>query len=143
MNRLNNFLKKILPQQVLAAFLAGLLSLSTLYSTAGINIVAINKNLAQQQLIATSDRQSELLYPGAETPAGRIQKEREMPIISEKDFQPKPGSEIQREPDVGTRVKERIETVKENFGEASAFLKDKGQEASQRPELKPNPTKHR
>ncbi len=143
MNRLNNFLKKILPQQALAAFLAGLLSLSTLYSTAAINIVAINKNLAQQQLIATSDRQSELLYPGAETPAGRIQKEREMPIISEKDFQPKPGSEIQREPDVGTRVKERIETVKENFEEASSFLKDKADEASQRPELKPNPTSRR
>jgi hypothetical protein len=142
-NRLNNFLKKIFPQQVLAAFLAGVLSLSTVYSTAAIDVVSINKNLGQQQLIATTDRQSELLYPGAETPVGRIRKEREMPIVSEKDFQPKPGSEIQREPDVGTRVKERIEIVKENFEEASAFLKDKADEASQRPELKANPVGRR
>ena len=33
-----------------------------------------------------------ILYPGAETPAGRAQKETELPIKSAKDFQqPEPG----------------------------------------------------
>jgi hypothetical protein len=138
-NRLNNFFKKLVSHQILAIFLAGILSVgTTFYST-----TTIDKNIGPQTLIATSDRQAELLYPGAETPAGRIKKEREMPIISEKDFQPKPGSSIQNEPDVGNRVKERIETVKESFQEASSFLKDKADEASQRPELKPNPTSRR
>ncbi len=84
--------------------------------------------------------QSEILYPGAETPAGRINKDAELPIITEQDFQqPKPGGLIQNEPNVGTRVKERIETIKEAVDKASGFLKDKAEEGSARPELQPNP----
>lgn len=90
-----------------------------------------------QQLIAATE--AELLYPGAETPQGRAKKEAEMPIINEKSFQPKPGGTIQRQSNVGERFKDRIETVTESVKEASAFLKDKADEASARPELQKNP----
>lgn len=92
------------------------------------------------QLFIATNRESELLYPGAETPAGRVNKEAELPIITDEDFrQPEPGGLIQREPKLGTRVKERIETVKEEFGKASGFLKEKADEAGARPELQKNP----
>ena len=84
----------------------------------------------------------ELLYPGAETPEGRAKKEAEFPLITQKDFlQPEPGGAIQREPDLGTRVGERIETVKEAVKEATGFVKDKADEAGARPELQSNPAK--
>ncbi|MDZ8109416.1 MAG: DUF6658 family protein [Nostoc sp. DedQUE12a] len=95
-------------------------------------------------LIATNvgNRDSEILYPGAETPVGRIKKEAELPIITDKNFQqPEPGGLIQNEPSVGTRVKERIGTVKETVEEASGFLKDKADEAGGRPELQKNPAR--
>ncbi|AFY47386.1 hypothetical protein Nos7524_1510 [Nostoc sp. PCC 7524] len=92
------------------------------------------------QVLIAVNRESELLYPGAETPTGRVIKEGELPIITGKDFQqPKPGGLIQREPDVGTRIQERIGTVQENVKEASGFLKEKADEASARPELQKNP----
>lgn len=92
------------------------------------------------QLLIATNRESEILYPGAETPAGRVEKEAELPIITEKDFQqPEPGGSIQNEPNVGTRVQQRLETVKETIEEASGFLKDKADEASSRPELQTNP----
>lgn len=94
---------------------------------------------SKTQKIAANNDESKLLYPGAETPEGRAYKEAEMPIITEKDFQPKPGGLIQRESGVGERVKDRVETVKEAVQDASAFLKDKGEEASRRPELQKNP----
>ncbi|MBE8999288.1 hypothetical protein IQ274_13930 [Nostoc sp. LEGE 12447] len=91
-------------------------------------------------LIATADRESKILYPGAETPAGRINKEAELPLITDKDFrQPEPGGLIQNEPNVGDRVQDRLETVKETVEEASGFLKNKADEASRRPELQRNP----
>ncbi|WP_193199620.1 DUF6658 family protein [Nostoc sp. MG11] len=92
------------------------------------------------QLLIATNRESELLYPGAETPAGRLNKEAELPIITDKDFrQSEPGGLIQREPDLGTRVQERLETVKEEFEEASGFLKEKADEANARPEVQKNP----
>jgi hypothetical protein len=92
------------------------------------------------QLLIATNKESEILYPGAETPAGRIQKEAELPLITDKDFrQPEPGGLIQNEPNVGDRVQDRLETVKENFEEASGFLKNKADEASSRPELQKNP----
>ncbi|MEH1969341.1 MULTISPECIES: DUF6658 family protein [unclassified Nostoc] len=92
------------------------------------------------QLLIATNRESEILYPGAETPAGRINKEAELPLITDKDFrQPEPGGLIQNEPNVGDRVKDRIETVKEAVEEASGFLKDKADEAGARPELQKNP----
>lgn len=97
-----------------------------------------NSELGSGLLVAT-DRKSEMLYPGAETPQGRAEKEAQMPIITEKNFRPKPGGLIQREADVGTRVEERLETVKGAVKDASGFLKDKAEEASARPELQKNP----
>jgi hypothetical protein len=94
-------------------------------------------HLNSQILIAWN---SELLYPGGETPEGRAYKEDELPIKTQKDFQqPEAGGIIQREPDLGTRVKQRIETVKEAVEEASEFLQNKADEAGARPELRPNP----
>jgi len=93
---------------------------------------------SRQQLIATND-ESKILYPGAETPQGRIYKEGELPIITEKDFRPEQGGLIQREPDLGDRVKDRIGTVQERVKEASGFLKEKADEANARPEVQKNP----
>ena len=92
------------------------------------------------QLLIATNRESEILYPGAETPAGRINKEAELPIITDKDFrQPEPGGLIQNEPKVGDRIQDRIEIVKENVEKASGFLQDKADEAAARPELQKNP----
>ncbi|MBD2358773.1 hypothetical protein H6G41_29960 [Tolypothrix sp. FACHB-123] len=98
--------------------------------------------LNSQILIATSNanRESEILYPGAETPAGRAKKEAELPLITEKNFQqPEPGGLIQRQSDVGNRIQDRLETVKETFKDASSFIQDKADEAASRPELQKDP----
>jgi hypothetical protein len=90
-------------------------------------------------LIATN-KKSEILYPGAETPAGRVKKEAELPIITEKNFQqPEPGGLVQNSPDIGTRIQQRLEIVKETVEDASSFLKSKADEANARPELQKNP----
>jgi hypothetical protein len=92
------------------------------------------------QLLIATNKESEILYPSAETPAGRINKEAELPFITDKDFQqPEPGGLIQDEPNIGDRIQDRIETVKEAVEEASGFLKDKRDEAGARPELQKNP----
>jgi hypothetical protein len=93
-----------------------------------------------QLLIATND-ESKILYPGAETPQGRAYKEAELPIITEKNFRPESGGLNQRNPDLGERLKDRLEIVQEEVEEASGFLKDKADEAGARPELKPNPAR--
>ncbi|MEH2143191.1 DUF6658 family protein [Nostoc sp.] len=88
---------------------------------------------SSQLLIATS-RESEILYPSGETPADRVNREAELPIITDQDSQqPEPGGLIQNEPNVGERVKDRLETVKEAVEEASGFLKNKPDEAKARP----------
>ncbi|TAF11051.1 MAG: hypothetical protein EAZ77_01980 [Nostocales cyanobacterium] len=92
------------------------------------------------QLLLAVNKESELLYPGAETPLGRVKKEAKLPIITEEEFQhPEPGGLIQREPDLKNRIQERIETVTESVEKASGFLKEKADEASARPELQKNP----
>jgi hypothetical protein len=93
------------------------------------------------QLLVANNKESELLYPGAETPEGRIYKEQELPRKTLKDFEkPEAGGLIQHEPDVGTRVTKRIDIVKDAVQEASKFLQDKADEASSRPELQKNPS---
>lgn len=92
------------------------------------------------EVLVAINRDSEILYPGADTPKGRFEKEKELPIITDKNFKrPAPGGLIQREPDVGTRIQERIETVQDSFKEASGFLQNKAEEAAARPELQKNP----
>ncbi|MBE9190078.1 hypothetical protein IQ230_06825 [Gloeocapsopsis crepidinum LEGE 06123] len=91
-----------------------------------------------EQLVATND--SEILYPGAETPEGRLSKESQLPVKTAEDFkQPASGGLIQRDPDLGKRVEKRLEKVQEAFGEASEFVGDKANEASRRPEATSNP----
>ncbi|MFB2770994.1 DUF6658 family protein [Pelatocladus sp. BLCC-F211] len=136
MNSLIAFVKKLRLRQVLTVFLVGLLFLTGTIYTSGYAQAAQPKS---QVLLVDAEQQSELLYPGAETPVGRAYKEGELPIKSEKDFRPNAGNLIQNEPSVTQRAKDRIETVKEAVGEASGFLKDKGNEAAKRPELQKNP----
>ncbi|MBY5283337.1 hypothetical protein F2Y95_16695 [Aphanizomenon flos-aquae CCAP 1446/1C] len=93
------------------------------------------------QTLLVANKDSELLYPGAETPLGRIKKEAELPIITEEEFKhTEPGGLIQGQPDLGNRIQDRIETVTESFEKASGFLKEKADEASARPELQKNPS---
>ena len=91
-----------------------------------------------QLLIAANDK-SKILYPGAETPQGRAYKEGELPIITEKSFRPESGGLNQRNPDLGERLKDRLEIVQEEVKDASGFLKEKADEANARPELQKNP----
>lgn len=98
-----------------------------------------NLQLNSLQLIAAS-RESEMLYPGAETPAGRAKKEAELPIKTSEDFtQARPGGLNQRNPDLGERIENRIEQAQDAFKEATEFVNEKADEADKRPEFKPNP----
>nr|WP_235927025.1 DUF6658 family protein [Gloeocapsopsis dulcis] len=91
------------------------------------------------QLIAATD-ESDILYPGAETPSGRVKKEAQLPVKTAEDFkQPTSGGLIQRDADLGNRVEKRLEKVQEAFGEASEFVGEKADEASKRPEATANP----
>lgn len=92
------------------------------------------------QLIAATNKESELLYPGAETPEGRVKKESEFPVITDKDFtRAEPGGLIQREPDLGERVQMRVEKAQDAFKEATDFAREKAEESAQRPEFQRNP----
>lgn len=95
------------------------------------------------QLIATN-KESELLYPGAETPAGRAKKQAEFPVKTGEDFiQAEPGGLNQRNPDLGDRLQNRVEQAKEAFKDAASFAKDKSDEAGKRPEFQSNPALHK
>jgi hypothetical protein len=80
-----------------------------------------------------------ILYPGAETPAGRAQKEAELPIKTAKDFeQPASGGLNQRNPDLGERLGNRLEKVQAAFQEAAEFTQEQAA-GSRRPETQSNP----
>jgi hypothetical protein len=96
------------------------------------------------KILLAATKESEILYPGAETPMGRARKEAELPTITEEEFRhPEPGGLIQREPDVKTRIQKRIDTVREAVEDASKFLPEKLDEAKARPELQKNPAVNR
>lgn len=97
-----------------------------------------------RQLIATSTNNSEeILYPGAESRAGRFEKEQQLPIKTERDFeQAQPGGQNQRQSDLGDRISNRLERVQETFKDASGFVQNKAEEAQSRPEMQPNPAKY-
>ena len=102
-----------------------------------------NLQLNSLQLIATN-KEAEILYPGAETPAGRAEKEAGFPIKTTKDFvEPEPGGLNQRNPNLGERFENRIEMAKDAFQDASSFVKDKADEAGGRPEFQSNPALHK
>ncbi|MBD2664729.1 hypothetical protein B6N60_01856 [Richelia sinica FACHB-800] len=146
MKYLITLLKKLPIRSILNIFLAGIFLLVITACSGADKLGANPQNPAVQaslfsnpQILLASTKQSEILYPGAETPAGRVKKEAELPIITEEDFQhPEPGGLIQRDSDLGTRIQERIDTVKEAVKDASGFLQDKADEASVRPELQKN-----
>lgn len=95
--------------------------------------------ILSNQLIATSN--SEILYPGAETPAGRAAKEKELPIKTSEDFEfPGERQPVINRSDPNTRI---LESIGEEFKEASSFIKDKSDEAGQRPEMQSNPALHK
>jgi hypothetical protein len=93
-----------------------------------------------QQLIA-ANKDSGMLYTGAETPAGRAKKEAELPVKTAKDYQqPEPGGLNQRNSNLGERIENRVEAVKETFKDASGFIQDKAEESTKRPDsLQRNP----
>jgi hypothetical protein len=98
-------------------------------------------NLIDSSIIIAAN---DILYPGAETPAGRAEKEAELPIKTNKDFtEPKIGGVNQRNADLGERVENRVEAAKDAFKEAAGFVKDKSDEAGRRPELQSNPALHK
>jgi len=164
MKKLTALLKKLRVRQIVTVFLAGiLLIVSTACSTG--NETGANPNnpavqaggannpyknggdkytrnvsaLPSGSLIATN-AEKDILYPGAETPQGRVEKEKELPIITKENFQqPEPGGLVQNQSDLGNRVSDRLEIVKEQFQDASSFVQDKAAEASARPELQKNP----
>lgn len=104
-------------------------------------------SLPLNSLIATDltrNKESEILYPGAEEPAGRAQKEAQLPIKTIEDFAtPEPGGLNQRNASLGERAGNRLETVKGAFQEATEFIKEKSDEAGQRPEAQSNPALHK
>ena len=136
MSKLTAFFKKIRLRQVLTVLLAGvLLTISTACNSA--NVQSANPN-------NPPEKAGGILYPGAETPAGRAQKETELPIKTSEDFaQPKLGGLNQRNGDLGERVENRVEAATDAFKEAAGFVKDKADEAGRRPEFQSNPALHK
>jgi hypothetical protein len=164
MNKLTDLLKKLRVRQIVTVFFAGLLLIVSTACTSGDVTGANPKNPAVQaggannpyknggdkytrnvsalpsSLLIATNAESEILYPGAETPQGRVEKEKELPIITKENFQKtEPGGLIQNQSDLGERVSDRLETVKEQFEDASSFVKDKADEAGARPETQKNP----
>ncbi|MBF2014395.1 MAG: hypothetical protein IGS23_04095 [Rivularia sp. T60_A2020_040] len=153
MNRLTGCLKKLQLRQILTIFLVSIfLCMTSIVFSNGQYALEVNSSnallqadkLAQldidSQLLIAANKSDGLLYPGAETPQGRIAKEKELPIKNLENINdPQPGGLIQRSPDFGNRVEERLDAVKETFEEASSFLQDKAQEANARPETQINP----
>lgn len=91
--------------------------------------------LISGQLIALNN-ESKLNYPGTDTVPNTV------PEITVKNAnKPQPGGLIQREPNIGDRIEDRLETVKEAIEDATSFLGNKADEASARPEFQPNPTR--
>lgn len=174
MNRLITFLKQLRLRQIVTAFLAGmLLIVSTAcnsataqgsnpnnppvqaggannpYKGGGDAYTDLSKSKRDRASIESSKprltaTENELLYPGAETPAGRAVKETQLPIKTSEDFtQPRAGGLNQRNPELGERVENRVEAAKDAFKEAATFVKEKSDEAGRRPEFQSNPALHK
>lgn len=174
MNRLIAFLKQLRLRQIVTVFLAGMLlivSTACTATTQGANpnnppVQAGGANnpykgggdaytdlskakgdrasveSSKPRLTAATD--NEILYPGAETPAGRAVKETQLPIKTSEDFtKPRAGGLNQRNPELGERVENRVEAAKDAFKEAATFVKEKSDEAGRRPEFQSNPALHK
>lgn len=98
-----------------------------------------NLPVISNQLIAASGYDSGILYPGAETPTGRIEKEKQLPKITDEGASaqiPSPRQGVLNRTNPDARI---LENSAEVFNKASESIKDKSDEAVQRPELKQNP----
>lgn len=90
-----------------------------------------DSQIISNQLIAEVEK----LYPGAQKPGMQKEIEKALPKIAQEDFQsPEPGGQIQRESNIGSRVKDRLSAVKETFDEASDFIHDSADEALEKHE---------
>lgn len=103
-----------------------------------------NRDRADLQII--SDRliaASQLQYPtGSEIQGSPADEQHALPIIGQDDFKAsEPGGQIQRESNIGNRVKDRLSTVKETFGEAGEFVGEGANKASQKEINEPKTTK--
>lgn len=101
-------------------------------------------SVESSKLKLTAAAENEILYPGAETPAGRAVKETQLPIKTSEDFtQPRAGGLNQRNPELGEKFENRVEAAKDAFKEAATFVKEKSDEAGRRPEFQSNPALHK
>lgn len=107
------------------------------------NALGKNAGSISDKAASVTSKDEEILYPGGDDMQGRIQKEKEFPIKTAKNLREtekaEAGGKIQREDDLGDRLSDRLETVKDTFGKASEFITDKADEAGKRPEMQPNP----
>lgn len=92
-----------------------------------------------------SDRQialnneSKLIYPGDNAAGNTTGNNSASKVTPQNINQAQPGGLIQREDNIGDRIGDRLDTVKEAFQEAGSFLGDRADEAAARPELQVNP----
>jgi len=84
--------------------------------------------IISKQLIASQ----ETLYPAPKLQGQPADEGRSLPIKTLKDFETsEPGGQIQRESNVGDRVQDRLEAVKNAFDKASDFIGEGANEAAQ------------
>jgi hypothetical protein len=85
--------------------------------------------ITSNQLIAASDQ---LQYPSGELTGQPADETNDLRQIDLEDFEkPEAGGLIQRESNVGDRIKDRLETVKESFGKASEFITEGAKEGAE------------
>lgn len=96
--------------------------------------------IISKQLIAVSNK---VQYPGeSEIKGSPADEQNVLPLIDQKDFaSPEPGGQIQRESNIGDRIKDRLSAVQETFGEASEFIGKDAKEAAQQEVASPKTTK--
>ncbi len=136
MKKLSMLFKQLRLSRILTVFLAtAVLFMGTAFNSVNQLGAHPNDTLVQvggannyKKLIAS--KEEGILYPGAESPAERLEVEKSFPIKTLKDFETaQPGGQIQREDDFGDRVQDRLSTVKETFDKASDFINEGAKEA--------------
>lgn len=140
MQQLANFFKKVQLGKILAIFLVGISLFITTTSNLQAQAGRVNNSSAQVGKPLVSHSESELLYPGAETVEGRIQKERELPKITDGKTSTKQSPQERSGNNRRDRdIKQVAKRAGNMFKEASEFAQEKGDEAGRRPEMKVNP----
>lgn len=96
--------------------------------------------IISNRLIAVSN---DAQYPGgAEMQGFPADEQKPLRQIDLQDFEtPEPGGQIQRESNIGDRIKDRLSTVKETFGEAGDFVRQGAKESAQKEVAAPKTTK--